>query len=320
MISILILSGLLISGLSFDQAIGSLADTLSKKAGQGKVLTIGAIYCSQNDSVSPLNELILGKIEEELTGKYNLRVVRLTDTKEVQKLEEFLSTSGTGGEVQVSSGGGKITPDWHLSGKIWESEGDNYLLQLWVTDVHTLQRVITKNFEVPKRMFPKNLSACVSKIKTPAELFIENVHKGGLKIALSSERANFKAGEDTVYLKVKANRDCYILVYDLYRDLGELYQIYPNSYSSQMKIPAGEEVTIPSQNDTFKIVAMAPPGWDIIKVFACEKPLHVPKEKLEDLGGYYKYKGSVRELLRDVRKSCDKGGYAEDCVFIRIKY
>jgi hypothetical protein len=96
---------------------------------------------------------------------------------------------------------------------------------------------------------------------------------------LDKERRDFKVGEKAQFL-VSSNKDCYLVMLDL-NSQGDMTILFPNQYFRNNFIKAGRVIKIPDEKmgKKFELEFSEPPGEEVVKVIATEKPL-----KLEDLG------------------------------------
>lgn len=107
-------------------------------------------------------------------------------------------------------------------------------------------------------------------------------------------RALYRNGASmTVF--VRSDRDRYIRL--VYHDVeGNTIQLYPNEFSDQGFIRAGETKTIPGPNDAFKFVTSAPFGAEVLKVYASAAPFPVISGRAA--GPYTVYEAAPRDVSR----------------------
>ena len=77
---------------------------------------------------------------------------------------------------------------------------------------------------------------------------------------------------DPLAIEVRTESDAYLYV--LYQQAdGKVYQIFPNSAQQDNRVPAGQTVSVPGENDLFRWIVGAPFGKEVVKVIASHEPL-----------------------------------------------
>ena len=90
---------------------------------------------------------------------------------------------------------------------------------------------------------------------------------------LGADKRTYKPGEE-VTLKVSANEECYIWVFDTGTS-GKVHQIYPNKFEKKNFLAAGRTLRIPGPRSKYRLAVSPPRGKELLTVVAVKdnKPL-----------------------------------------------
>jgi hypothetical protein len=120
------------------------------------------------------------------------------------------------------------------------------------------------------------------------------------------EGGSFGQGENLV-IYFRANRDCYVTVYDL-DTKGDINLLYPYDYRDNNYIEGGVVYTIPDYYDDFVLRVNGPPGLEFVQAIASDRDFPVPD---------WSYNFRDPEGWRDIDNERDALAYLE---FINSKY
>lgn len=84
----------------------------------------------------------------------------------------------------------------------------------------------------------------------------------------------YRAGEKVQFL-IQVMRPLYVYLYAI-NTKNEVNLLYPGKDQRQTPLQAGKLHTVPSDKDSWEIVVEPPFGTDVVKLFACERPLPLP--------------------------------------------
>ncbi len=85
----------------------------------------------------------------------------------------------------------------------------------------------------------------------------------------------YRAGEKVQFL-IQVAKPLYVYLFGI-NSKNEVSQLYPGPGQQQMPLPAGYLHTVPSEGDNWEITVEPPFGTDVVKLFAAERPLPVPR-------------------------------------------
>lgn len=83
--------------------------------------------------------------------------------------------------------------------------------------------------------------------------------------------ATYFVGE-TVTLHFRANRDAYVLLYDIDTE-GEVHRLYPRSRWDEQMVEGGVIYTVPNVRAGYRLVASGPEGYEYVGAVASDRPL-----------------------------------------------
>ncbi len=86
---------------------------------------------------------------------------------------------------------------------------------------------------------------------------------------LGNASGSYRIGE-TVDLSIRLDRDAYLLVLNV-DEAGAVTRLYPNAYQTEPLVAGGTDLKIPGTGA--RIVVAGPPGVELIKIIASEKPV-----------------------------------------------
>lgn len=84
----------------------------------------------------------------------------------------------------------------------------------------------------------------------------------------------YRAGEKVQFL-IQVMRPLYVYLYAI-NTKNEVNLLYPGKDQRQTPLQVGKLHTVPSDKDSWEIVVEPPFGTDVVKLFACERPLPLP--------------------------------------------
>ena len=126
---------------------------------------------------------------------------------------------------------------------------------------------------------------------------------GTLSVVATLDRPNrtYKTGEN-VMLKVKANEDCYIWVFDTGTS-GKVHQVYPNKFDKKNFLAAGKTLSIPGKDSKYKLEVSPPSGKELITVVASkgDRPLTADLiDKNSSSGPFVALRGTAETVSKDL--------------------
>ncbi len=161
-----------------------------------------------------------------------------------------------------------------ITGNYWEGK-DVIDLSLKATDVDRKVVLSTASVNIPKSLLPDIPFVPENYNPVVDDEIIKAESKGkDLKVEVWVDKPDGIYYEgDSIKIFVRANKDCYIqLVY--YDAQGNAILVFPHKREWNNKIEGGKVYRVPGD-----FVIQPPFGREILKVFASEKPLPLPKGK-----------------------------------------
>ena len=132
---------------------------------------------------------------------------------------------------------------------------------------------------------------------------VKPAKNGTLSVVATVDRPNrtYKAGEN-VMLKVKANEDSYIWVFDTGTS-GKVHQIFPNKFDKKNFLAAGKTLSIPGKGAKYQLEVSPPKGAELITVVASKenKPLTLDLiDQKADNGPFVALRGTAETVSKDL--------------------
>ncbi len=147
--------------------------------------------------------------------------------------------------------------------------------------------------------------------------------KPSFKVDIWTDRGDgalYSKGEE-IKLHFKADRDCYVMIFDL-TPSSEVKVIFPTEGDTSASIKGGKVYTIPSKEDSFKLMAVEPEGVEAFKIIATSAPMQIRKEDLIEGRDVFP---TVREnaqnfifRLKDALEVLPFEDWAEDTLLISV--
>lgn len=124
-----------------------------------------------------------------------------------------------------------------------------------------------------------------------------------LAVVASLDRANrtYKAGEE-VALKVKANEECYVWVFDTGTS-GKVHQIFPNKFDGKNFLAAGKTLHIPGQRSKYRLAVSPPRGQELLTVVATKDSKPLTRHLIDQATGngpFQALRGTATTVAKDL--------------------
>lgn len=218
----------------------------------------------EDGSNSMEGQLITERLLTELSVASNVRVVErehLAKALEEQKLasEGFVSP-------ETAARTGKLTgARVILAGTITEL-GDTVEIHVRLFSVESGEAVAAKKVKARRsiKTFISPLWDDIDRIKSSGEKF---------SARLWMEADRLRIG-DTVKIFFKADRDCYVTVFDFSTD-GSITVLFPNRFQTNNKIKGGRKYELPGEDGGYKIRVRGPAGIERLKLFATTEDIQL---------------------------------------------
>ena len=153
---------------------------------------------------------------------------------------------------------------------------------------------------------------------------IKPAKSGTLSVVATLDRPNgtYKKGEN-VMLKVKANEDCYIWVFDTGTS-GKVYQVYPNKFDKKNFLVAGKTLSIPGKNSKYQLAVSPPIGKELITVVASKENRPLTPDLIDQnasSGPFVALRGTAETVSKDLSITLrkQKQEWTSDQVVFHIK-
>ena len=132
---------------------------------------------------------------------------------------------------------------------------------------------------------------------------IKPAKNGTLSVVATLDRPNrtYKAGENVI-LKVKANEDSYIWVFDTGTS-GKVHQIFPNNFAKQNFLAAGKTLSIPGKNAKYHLAVSPPKGAELITVVASKEKKPLTPDLIDQKAGsgpFVALRGTAETVSKDL--------------------
>lgn len=91
-----------------------------------------------------------------------------------------------------------------------------------------------------------------------------------VSVDLDRDSGQYRIG-DSLTLKINVSEDAYVEVWNVGTS-GKVTRIFPNAFSQDNHIKAGQTVSLPAADAGYEFAVMEPQGWELVTVFASDKP------------------------------------------------
>jgi hypothetical protein len=155
-------------------------------------------------------------------------------------------------------------------------------VRLALTDTETSQRLGGAETVIPKALIPASYQAQVAnaaQVEHNTQILQElgGASPGTLQVKVWTDRgsgASYHQGEQ-VFVYLRANKDCHVRLF--YIDAAEqTVQIFPNTYHTDDRLSAQQEIVIPSEGYGFQFVVTPPFGVERVVAMVSEAPMPEP--------------------------------------------
>ena len=153
---------------------------------------------------------------------------------------------------------------------------------------------------------------------------IKPAKSGTLSVVATLDRPNrtYKTGEN-VMLKVKANEDCYIWVFDTGTS-GKVHQVYPNKFDKKNFLAAGKTLSIPGKDSKYQLEVSPPSGNELITVVASKGDRPLTPDLIDQnasSGPFVALRGTAETVSKDLSITLrkQKQEWTSDQVVFHIK-
>lgn len=187
-------------------------------------------------------------------------------------------------------------------------------LQLTVRVVDTESKVqAQKKFEMQKR------------IKTPTTPLWEDIQKIKQKnkrtfnIEVWTERTEYTIGDEVV-IRFKAERDCYVTIFDLGTS-GQITVLFPNRFYATNFVKKDQVISIPGRFQNFSIKVSGPAGLEKLKIFATDSYVPLLPEQY-NVSAFRSLDPKERSVTRDLAvtlTNLDDTAWAEATFEFQVK-
>jgi hypothetical protein len=179
-------------------------------------------------------------------------------------------------------------------------------VRLALTDTETSQQLAAAETTIPKALIPAAYPAQVANA-AQVERNTQSLQElgvpasGTLRVKVWTDRgsgASYQEGEP-VFVYLRVNQDCHVRLF--YVDAaGQTVQIFPNTYHTDDRLRAQQEIVIPSEGYGFRFVVTSPFGVERVVAVVSEAP--IPELAGQRLGGGRKLMAaSVRGIVEAAR-------------------
>ena len=146
---------------------------------------------------------------------------------------------------------------------------------------------------------------------------------GAFEIQLESRKYRFVEGE-TLEIAVQSERDGFLYIFDINADKN-VTQLFPNRFSSQDRLPAGELRMVPAKQDPYQLRATKPYGKSVVVAIVTTEPwVEADQLQLPDdfrpiaEGQQVQLRDRIRQLHDRVRSQSLEPGWASQKMIVEI--
>ena len=276
-------------------------------------ILLAQITFQNTELASPLSDAIL----ERLRGEFErFRGINLVDPPATRGLAVLRKPKTKAALAEL------VGADVWFSGEVWEIN-DGSEIRLTASRRQGNQLLGTVKAFLPSGALPVGVNKIPSnlkqaqtnqKIEEQIAPLASSQSEDSLKIEVWVDR-----GKGAVYVEgdellvfLRANREAYVRLF--YTDAAnQTYQIFPNEYHPEGKIPGNVARRIPEPQDDFMFQIKAPFGIESIMALASTKPLGDFKIPTSDAGPFQQVQNGIRGLAV-VPFAAQKGDVVRDRV------
>ena len=292
--------------LTLDDKLREAVLSLSSKVPDKTARVMVARIYYRDKLPGPISPYIKQKLEMAIESNTSFALVSEEEVKDaiIKVYQVGYSITGVGTpESFANLSGAKVV----IVGSYWDS-ADEVEFNLKAIDAGSRIVLATSNVKIPKNLLPNIPLAPENYNSKIDDEILQTESKGEeLQVEVWVDRPDGVYYEgDEIKIFVRANRDCYInLVY--YDAEGNAILVFPHKGNWEHKIEGNKIYKVPGD-----FVIKPPFGREILKVFASDKPLPIPKGKtvagLIVLDSIFDYMSNTRSI------GLKSGRYAENSI------
>lgn len=237
-------------------------------------VAVAKVNYQDTDMSSKFAQYLVNKLEETLSGEpliykvISQRVFQDNLKRNQVSIEGFLMDKGTISQF--------IEMEGLVFARYWEKE-DSVECKIDLLETGSGRVIGSTSVDLPKKILPPDIEFNPLNLDIASQalrIFGATTENKDFKIKVwpdKGEGAVYEEGEEIVF-HFRADRDCYVYLYHADSE-GNVKLLFPNSYSRENFVKAGQVYSIPSETVNFSFKSARPFGSEIIKAIATLQPI-----------------------------------------------